>query len=125
MPSKRKKKPTFQGFDYTEVISYFEKKKLYKAPKLPKDGDHYDPWKNDELANKHFTDWLWAEYTKHWGKDDQEKQKALVQPCRDYLNAAIACCHFHSKPMWEGLAKIDHDETFLKYFTHLFDYLWT
>ena len=115
-----KKHKKFSGSDFTEIIDYFKQSKKYPYKmKYFKDPD----WiKREEFCNDHFLKWLSEQCF-----CNATVQKDIARVCRRYVDALIESSrtNHYSAPLWEGLSNIQHDETFLKYFSVLFEYMWT
>lgn len=93
----------FSGIDWTELAEYWE---------IPLDDD------DDVLLEKVRTKLNTSPYDK---KEFQETVKVM----RAYLKAFIKADNGYGKPLWRGLAKIRHNESFLKYCIELLPSMWT
>lgn len=93
---------------------------------------------------KPFKGFDWTELAARFGvdiKDDQKEDAAKLRTwlehhsmrelawvatnCREFLTALIQTDPTSNKPLWIGLAGVKDDETFMRFFTHLFEWMWT
>lgn len=104
--------PKFKGWDWTEVVNYFDRSKKFDYKKL---AESPGVWLDEDKIAKDFTDWLW----------DNHENKVAAKICRLYTAEIAKCNHTYCGPLWQGLYDIEHDETFIKYFIVLFQGMWT
>lgn len=114
------KNKKFYGSDFTEIIDYFKQSKKY--PYKMEYSNDPDWIKREEFCNNHFLKWLSEQCF-----CNERAKKDIARVCRRYTDALIISSELnhYSQPLWIGLSRIRHDETFLKYFSVLFEYLWT
>jgi hypothetical protein len=115
----------FKGWDFTEVIEHFKKAKEFGPSFVPSPVPHgkvymeHEDTVVEEFRSYIFKTYCQLEYTK------PKKAARLVSVLREYLDAVIRCDRSSAAPIWGGLKKIEHNETFLKYFMILFQCMWT
>lgn len=108
--------PKFNGWDWTEVIEYFHRSKKFDYRKLSLHNKKEPQDKYEDRLAKDFTRWLW----------ENHENKVAVKICRLYVKKLYKASeqHLYNAPIWKGLYKVEHDETFVKYFNLLFQAMW-
>lgn len=89
----------FKGFDWTELAGRF-------GVVIPNDDDA------EPLV-------VYIESHLAW------EPERICQICREFLDAIVATDPTHNKSVWEGLTKVKDDETFMRFFIHMLDWMWT
>jgi len=89
----------FKGYDWTELAERF-------GVSIPDD----DP--------KVLVSWI----ENHVAQGEEEW---VAKTCREFLDALIATDPTDNKPVWQGLAKVEDDGSFMTFFIHLLDWVWT
>ena len=64
------------------------------------------------------------DYLGRWTIQDKDEQIWITGICREFLGALISADPSHNKPVWEGLAKVEDEETFMTFMTHLIGWMW-
>lgn len=54
-----------------------------------------------------------------------EDQRWIAGVCREFVGALAAADPSHNKPVWEGLAKVEDDETLMGFVIHLLGWMWS
>jgi len=105
--------PEFKGWDWTEVTDYFDRSKKfdYKNP-IKVTSETFIEY--EEKIAESFGKWLL----------EHCQNKTAIKICRLYTKK-ISEMPEYAAPLWEGLYKIESDETFAQYFTHLLRGMWT
>ena len=98
------KYPKFKGWDWTEVVDYFDRSKKFDYKK-PLENSEEMWWPGNKMA-KDFTDWLWKHHD----------NKVAIKVCRLYTKEIAKHNHTYCGPLWQGLYDIEHDRTFINYF---------
>ncbi len=62
---------------------------------------------------------VWIESHRLW------ENERIAKTCREFLAALIAVDPTANKPVWKGLAKVKDDGTFMDFFIHLLEWMWT
>ena len=108
--------PEFKGWDWTEVVYYFDRSKKFDFKKPAEEKKEAWVEYEDRMA-KDFSEWLWKNY----------KSKVAVKVCRLYTKkvAEESYSHLYTGPLWNGLYEIESDEMFIKYFIQLMQGMWT
>lgn len=98
----------FEGYDWTELAVHFGI--------LSKEENVQD---DTESLNKT------KEYL-HSTLFDEEKQKEIVIPLRQFLDKLynMSLRHSHEAPIWHGLLEITDNFTLIKYSIILLEYMW-
>jgi NDP-sugar pyrophosphorylase family protein len=94
----------FKGFDWTEIGKYWN---LFKSD---------DDIEEEEMAKK-IKNFLWENF---------ENNKEIINDAREFVQAIIDCGkdYFEKIEIFKGLLNIKDDETFVKYFCILLEYMW-
>ncbi len=90
----------FDGYDWCELAEHF-------GVEISEE----DNFNNDSKALQEF---LWTKIS----------DKSAVKKCRLFLDALIKSDCTYAKPLYNGLKKIKHAETFMKYFIILLPNMW-
>lgn len=54
-----------------------------------------------------------------------DDRKWVARACREFVEALAAADPSYNKPVWEGLAKVEDDETFMGFVVHLLGWMWS
>lgn len=98
----------FKGYDWVELARYFNIETM---------SDIIDP----DKECKPLRDFLSSKI------DFDRVDKDTLKICKEFLKKLIKSANNHSYdgPLWEGLLKIKHDETFMQFFIILLPCMWT
>lgn len=55
----------------------------------------------------------------------QREQAWVAGICREFVDALAVADPSYNRPVWEGLAKVKDDETFMGFVIHLLGWMWT
>lgn len=133
----------FKGWDYSEIIEWMEveekltiKNQLFHRlniffKDIKKSFKNLFQWiLNDEemeiKKTKKAIDYLmkkcWEESCGSYKLTEKEREK--IGGLRTYMRRLSRFKNSYLHPLWEGLYKIEDDETFLKYISHFLESLW-
>ena len=92
----------FNGFDWTEI------------------GEYWNLYKEDDDVEED------AEKIRDFLQNNYKNNKEIINDAREFIQAVIDCGedYFEKVEIFKGLLNIKHDETFLKYFCILLEYMW-
>lgn len=91
----------FSGFDWTELATRFGV-------------DIKDDQAEDAVKLR-----TWLEY------HGRHELAWVASNCREFLMVLIQNDPTPNKPVWIGLAGVKDDDTFMRFFTHMFEWMWT